>query len=406
MCYQRVVPSRCGQVPLPRTRSLDLAGAGRTRWTTRWKPALNAFADRFPGAETYSPTVRNTFARDFRSWTRVGCGHPATTTPIVAEGDVIGHRRVDDLQPSEPRGDHLDVEAPVRAGQPDPGPGSPVALEPPDHLPTEKWSLTLLEQPGLRVVVVAPCLDAPERIGIDSVVPGAVRRAIPERVFVSPNPHEGHQKGNRRAGDVLTSQPAERQASATALGEKNGSASRRPVASCCSSNVRVLPAARTKQRSCPLSARTNSLARPLLGRSRIRSAPTSSRSGCRQALTQVTTTATVKAPKMAAIVTLATAPRSRSTPFTDQPRAQRRGESRSQKAVETIALKSAHPNRRDLGRRHHRVIASHGQTVTDGRRCQPISAIFGSPPLSATSGPASTRRTRRPRFSGQTARRG
>ena len=71
---------------------------------------------------------------------RVGRGHPATTTPIVAEGDVIGHRRVDDLQPSEPRGDHLDVEAPVRAGQPDPGPGPPVALEPPDHLPTEKWS--------------------------------------------------------------------------------------------------------------------------------------------------------------------------------------------------------------------------------------------------------------------------
>jgi putative transposase len=39
------------------TRSLDPAGTGRTRWTTRWKPALNAFAitfsDRFPAAETY-----------------------------------------------------------------------------------------------------------------------------------------------------------------------------------------------------------------------------------------------------------------------------------------------------------------------------------------------------------------
>ncbi|MCG5435377.1 IS256 family transposase [Micromonospora foliorum] len=39
------------------TRSLDPTGAGRTRWTTRWKPALNAFAitfsDRFPAAETY-----------------------------------------------------------------------------------------------------------------------------------------------------------------------------------------------------------------------------------------------------------------------------------------------------------------------------------------------------------------
>ncbi|MGO4238283.1 IS256 family transposase [Pseudarthrobacter sp. YAF2] len=39
------------------TRSLDPTGAGRTRWTMRWKPALNAFAitfsDRFPAAESY-----------------------------------------------------------------------------------------------------------------------------------------------------------------------------------------------------------------------------------------------------------------------------------------------------------------------------------------------------------------
>lgn len=39
------------------TRSLDPTGAGRTRWTMRWKPARNAFAipfsDRFPDAETY-----------------------------------------------------------------------------------------------------------------------------------------------------------------------------------------------------------------------------------------------------------------------------------------------------------------------------------------------------------------
>jgi transposase-like protein len=39
------------------TRSLDPAGTGRTRWTMRWKPALNAFAitfsDRFPAAESY-----------------------------------------------------------------------------------------------------------------------------------------------------------------------------------------------------------------------------------------------------------------------------------------------------------------------------------------------------------------
>jgi putative transposase len=39
------------------TRSLDPTGTGRTRWTMRWKPVLNAFAitfsDRWPGAETY-----------------------------------------------------------------------------------------------------------------------------------------------------------------------------------------------------------------------------------------------------------------------------------------------------------------------------------------------------------------
>jgi putative transposase len=34
-------------------RSLDPSGTGRTRWTMRWKPALNAFADRIPAAETY-----------------------------------------------------------------------------------------------------------------------------------------------------------------------------------------------------------------------------------------------------------------------------------------------------------------------------------------------------------------
>jgi putative transposase len=39
------------------TRSLDPTGTGRTRWTIRWKPVLNAFAitfgDRWPAAETY-----------------------------------------------------------------------------------------------------------------------------------------------------------------------------------------------------------------------------------------------------------------------------------------------------------------------------------------------------------------
>ena len=38
------------------TRSLDPIGVGSTRWTMRWKAALNAFAitfaDRFPAAET------------------------------------------------------------------------------------------------------------------------------------------------------------------------------------------------------------------------------------------------------------------------------------------------------------------------------------------------------------------
>ena len=39
------------------TRSLDPTGAGRARWTMRWKPALNAFAitfaGRWPAAENY-----------------------------------------------------------------------------------------------------------------------------------------------------------------------------------------------------------------------------------------------------------------------------------------------------------------------------------------------------------------
>nr|WP_281287674.1 transposase [Amycolatopsis rhizosphaerae] len=39
------------------TRSLDPTGAGRIRWTMRWKPVLNAlaitFGDRWPAAETY-----------------------------------------------------------------------------------------------------------------------------------------------------------------------------------------------------------------------------------------------------------------------------------------------------------------------------------------------------------------
>lgn len=63
--YRRAVKAR-GHFPTEQaalkclylvTRSLDPTCAGRTRWTTRWKPALNAFAitfsDRFPAAENY-----------------------------------------------------------------------------------------------------------------------------------------------------------------------------------------------------------------------------------------------------------------------------------------------------------------------------------------------------------------
>ena len=63
--YRRAVKAR-GHFPTEQaalkclylvTRSLDPTGAGRTRWATRWKPALNAFAitfgDRYPAAETY-----------------------------------------------------------------------------------------------------------------------------------------------------------------------------------------------------------------------------------------------------------------------------------------------------------------------------------------------------------------
>jgi putative transposase len=63
--YRRAVKAR-GHFPTEQaamkclylvTRSLDPTGRGRARWTTRWKPALNAFAitfaDRWPAAETY-----------------------------------------------------------------------------------------------------------------------------------------------------------------------------------------------------------------------------------------------------------------------------------------------------------------------------------------------------------------
>jgi len=63
--YRRAVKAR-GHFPTEQaamkclylvTRSLDPTGQGRTRWTMRWKPALNAFAitfaDRWPAPETY-----------------------------------------------------------------------------------------------------------------------------------------------------------------------------------------------------------------------------------------------------------------------------------------------------------------------------------------------------------------
>jgi putative transposase len=63
--YRRAVKAR-GHFPTEQaalkclylvTRSLDPTGKGQVRWTTRWKPVINAFAitfgDRFPAAETY-----------------------------------------------------------------------------------------------------------------------------------------------------------------------------------------------------------------------------------------------------------------------------------------------------------------------------------------------------------------
>src|SRR5262249_3245841 len=63
--YRRAVKAR-GHFPTEQaalkclylvTRSLDPTGTGRKKWTMRWKPALNAFADiysdRWPTAQTY-----------------------------------------------------------------------------------------------------------------------------------------------------------------------------------------------------------------------------------------------------------------------------------------------------------------------------------------------------------------
>jgi hypothetical protein len=44
-------------VPLPGDPLADPTGTGRTRWTVRWKPALNAFAIAFLLAKTAGNTV-------------------------------------------------------------------------------------------------------------------------------------------------------------------------------------------------------------------------------------------------------------------------------------------------------------------------------------------------------------
>jgi putative transposase len=66
--YQRAIKAR-GHFPTELaalkclylvTRSLDPTGTGRTRWTVRWKPALNAFAiTSATGSRPLRPTSRN-----------------------------------------------------------------------------------------------------------------------------------------------------------------------------------------------------------------------------------------------------------------------------------------------------------------------------------------------------------
>ena len=70
--YRRAVKAR-GHFPTEQaaikclylvTRSLDPTGTGRTRWTMRWRPALNAFAitfaDRFPPRNLLAKNAGNT----------------------------------------------------------------------------------------------------------------------------------------------------------------------------------------------------------------------------------------------------------------------------------------------------------------------------------------------------------
>ena len=59
------------------TRSLDPTGTGRTRWTMRWKPVIDAFAitfsDRWPGAEPTNRTRRKHRSRDRPSLCAIWC---------------------------------------------------------------------------------------------------------------------------------------------------------------------------------------------------------------------------------------------------------------------------------------------------------------------------------------------
>lgn len=74
------------------TRSLDPVGQGRTRWTMRWKPVIDAFAitfsDRWPGAEPTDRTSETPFAKQARA-TLVGFA-VGFAGRITGGGDAAG----------------------------------------------------------------------------------------------------------------------------------------------------------------------------------------------------------------------------------------------------------------------------------------------------------------------------
>ena len=87
------------------TRSLDPTGAGQARWAVRWKPALNAFSitfgDRFPAAETYSPTPETPLTRQSQ-W---GSSH-------LSGGATEGRRGVAARLGGQPRDGGCQIVAP------------------------------------------------------------------------------------------------------------------------------------------------------------------------------------------------------------------------------------------------------------------------------------------------------